>query len=436
MGTISFSGLASGLDTSSMIEQLVSIERSAADAPTTRKSNIDTQKSIVSTMSSALSALATATRAMDVDSEIKPRAATVSDTRLSVAASAGAAVGVHDLRVKSLATSQVTQSRSFASSGAGVLGTGSVDITVGGTTKNVAWDATDTLDSIATKINAADAGVSASVVRVNDNEYRLVMASKDSGTAKAATFTDNGDGLDLSNAANIKRPAKNSVVTVDGIDITRSSNTINDALPGLTLTLNSEHTATEPDAKSTVSLDSSALNSKMQKVVDAFNSINAQLHNQLDYTGTKKGENTLFGDSTIRGLQGALATLTTNSYGQDQTLSAIGINRDKTGAMTLDTAKLAEALTKDPDAVSKMFVTNGFASAVTSLTSRYTQADGLLAAKTTSLTDRQKVLQQTIDRVNRSADSLQSRLEKQFTALEDAISKMKSQSSYFSSLLG
>jgi flagellar hook-associated protein 2 len=436
MSTISFSGLSSGLDTSSMVEQLVAVERAPATAATTKKSSIDTQKSIVNSLSAGLSTLATAVRALDLDSEIKPRTATSSDSRVSVAASSGATPGVHDVRVKSLATSQVTQSRAFASTAAGVLGTGSVDITVGGVTKSVSWTASDSLDAVAAKFNNANAGVTASVVQVKTGEYRLVVTAKDSGTDKAPTFVDNGSGLDLSDGANIKRPAANAEVNVDGIDITRSSNSITDAIPGMTLTLNSVHADGEASGKATVTLDTTALTAKVQKVIDAFNGVNASLHNQLDYTGTKKGDNTLFGDSMLRGLQASLATVKTSAYGENTTLSAIGISIDKGGNLTLDSAKLVDAVTKDPDAVSKIFITNGFAAAVTGVTDRYTSADGMFAAKTQALTDRQKVLQSTIDRINARADSLQDRLEKQFSALEQALSNMKAQSARLSSMLG
>lgn len=436
MSTISFSGLSSGLDTASMVEQLVNVERAPANTATTKKSSIDTQKSIVNSLSAGLSNLATAVRALDLDSEIKPRTASSSDSRVSVAASSGATPGVHDVRVNSLATSQVTQSRAFASTAAGVLGTGSVDITVGGVTKSVSWTASDSLDAVAAKFNNANAGVTASVVQVKTGEYRLVVTAKDTGTDKAPTFVDNGSGLDLSNGANIKRPATNAEVNIDGIDITRSSNSITDAIPGMTLTLNSVHAPTEATAKATVTLDSTALTAKVQKVVDAFNSVNASLHNQLDYTGTKKGDNTLFGDTMLRGLQSSLATVKTSAYGENTTLSAMGITVDKGGNLTLDSAKLVDAVTKDPDVVSKIFITNGFATAVTGVTDRYTAADGLFAAKTAALTDRQKVLQTQIDRINARADSLQERLEKQFSQLEQALSNMKAQSARLSSILG
>lgn len=433
MGAITFSGLASGLDTSSLIDQLVSLERSAANAASTKKSNLESQKSIVSSLSSTLSSLATAARALDLDSEVKPRAAAVSDSRVTVAASAGASPGVHDVRVQSLAAAQVTQSRAFASSAAGAIGAGGLDITVGGVTRSVTWTASDSLDAIASRINDADAGVTASVLRVTDSSYRLVVTAKDTGTAKAPTFVETGDPLGLADPSNVKVAATDALVTIDGIDITRPTNVVSDAVTGLTFTLAATHGATDASSKVTVSLDQTALTDKLKKLVDAYNAVNSALDAQLKYTGTKKGENTLFGDSTLRGLQSALAGVASNAYG-DSGLWAIGISRDKSGTLTLDTAKLTEALGKDPDALSKIFVTNGFATAVTSLVDNYTRADGLLAAKTQALNERQKVLQTTIDRINASADELRARLEKQFSALEDAMSKLRSQSTYLTSL--
>lgn len=433
MGAITFSGLASGLDTSALIDQLVSIERSAATAASAKKSNLESQKSIVSHISSALSSLATAARALDLESEVKPRAAAGSDARVTFAASSGASPGVHDVRVQSLAAAQVTQSRAFSGADAGAAGAGGLDITVGGITRSITWTADDSLDAIAARINAADAGVTASVLRVADASYRLVVTAKDTGTANAPTFVETGDALGLADASNIKVAARDAVVTLDGIDITRSTNVIGDAITGLTFTLASVHEPTDASSKITISLDQTALADKLQKLVDAYNAVNGALDAQLRYTGTQKGENTLFGDSTLRGLQSALASITSSAYG-DSGLWAIGISRDKSGTLTLDAAKLADAIGKDPDAVSNIFVTNGFAAAVTSLVDNYTRADGLLAAKTQSLGERQKLLQATIDRINASADELRARLEKQFRALEEAMSKLRSQSTYLTSL--
>ncbi len=434
MPAITFGGLSSGLDTTSLIEQLVSVERSAANRVTTRKSNIDSQKNIISSLSSALSTLATAARGLDLDSEVKPRAVSTSDSRVGVAVSSTASAGTHEFRVTSLAAAQVTQSRAFTGSAAGVLGTGGVDITVGGTTKSIAWSSTDSLDTIATRINSADAKVNASVLKVDDTNYRLVVTAKDSGTANAPTFVESGDSLGLADPLNVKVPAANAVVNIDGIDIVRSSNVISDALTGVTLTLASQHAATDPTTKAAVTLDATALSDKMKKVVDAFNTVNAALHNQLDYNGTTKGESTLFGDSTLRQLQASIGAVASNAYG-DTNIASVGMTRDRSGGMTLDTAKLTEALGKDPDAVSKLFVAGGFANAVSNLADQYTRAtDGVFATKTQALGERQKILQAQIDNINKKADELDTRLTTQFAKLEQAMTKLRSQSSYLSAL--
>lgn len=436
MSAITFSGLASGIDSASLIDKLVSIERSPATALSTQQSDLNTKKSIVGSLSSAVAALGTAVRAMDLDSEIRPRAATLSDTsHLSIAVSASASGGVHDLRVKQLATAQVASTRLFDAATAGQVGIGSVDITVNGTMKSVTWDATDSLESIATKITGANAGVSASVL-FDGTKHRLVVTSNNTGLTGAATFADHGDGLDLSNPANIKVPAANAIVAIDGIDVTRSQNVISDALSGVTLTLNTAHAATDPATKATVALDQKSLTDKVKAVVTAYNAVNAALHVQLDYNGTTKGSSTLFGDATLRQLQGALASTMSQAYGGSN-LGTLGLTRDKTGGLTFDEAKFTAAMSSDPDAVSKVFVTGGFATAVGKLADTYTAAGtGLLAVKSQSLVDRHKSLNIQIDRINATADALQTRLEKQFSALEKAMSSFKSQSSYLTSIFG
>jgi len=443
MGAITFGGLVSGLDTASLVEKLVSIERDSTKALSTKQSDLNTQKSIVASLNTAVAAFATAIKGLDLASEGRPLTATSSDSKIGVAVSSSATAGLHDLRVKSLAASKVVQSKAFSSRDtAGIVGNGGVNITVNGTTKSVSWGSTDTLDGIASKINSADAGVTASVVDVSGTgSFRIVVTAKDSGTAAAPTFSDTGGAanrLDFAVAGNVKVAAADAVVNVDGIDITRSKNVITDALTGVTLTLNAIHDTADPSNRTTVATDQKSLTEKVKAVVTAYNSINSALHVQLDYTGTKKGTNTLFGDSTLRQLQQQLGTIMSNSYGStgSTTLSAIGITRDRTGAMTLDESKLAAAVASDSNAVNSLFIDNGFAAAVTTMTDSYTlSGTGVFAAKTQSLTDRSSVLQTQIDRINRSADDLQERLEKQFNALEQAMSSLTSQSSQLLAML-
>jgi flagellar hook-associated protein 2 len=439
MPAVTFTGLASGIDSASLITQLVNAERAPVNAITQQQSDLNSQKTVVGNLSTALAALGTAMRGLALPSQVQPLTASSSDGHVTVAASSDALATVHNVFVKQLARNEVTSSREFASAGAGVLGTGSVTITTGAKSAQIDYSATDSLADIAAKINDADLDASASVL-FDGSKYRLMVASTGTGTAAAASFVDSGDSLQLSDPANIKVAAKDAIATIDGVDVTRASNVIDDAVTGLTFTLVSPHALTDNGATVNVSLDTAGLKSKLQSVISAYNSVNTALHTQLDYTGTKKGTDTLFGDFTLRQLQSALGNVMTSGYGDDplnpQTLGAVGLTRARDGTLTLDDAKLTAALAKNPNAIGNLFVTGGFSAAMTKLTDSYSQSDGLLAAKSQSLGDRSRALQSRADQINARADALQTQLQNQFTALEAAMSQLKSQSSQLTSILG
>ena len=441
MTAVTFAGLASGIDTSALVTQLVNAERAPANAIASHQADINSQKSIVGKLSAALSSLGTAIKALSLPTQTQPRTASSSDSPVTVAASPGAVATVHDVRVTSLARSEITSSREFDSADAGVLGTGSVTITTGTTSKQIDYGATDSLADIAAKINDSGVGAKASVL-FDGSKYRLMVASTDTGTAAAAHFADGGDSLGLSVAGNIKVAAQDAVAMIDGVKVTRGKNVIDDAITGLTITLASPHPADDLTASSavTVSLDTAGLKNTLTQFVAAYNAVNSAVHGQLDYTGTKRGTDTLFGDSTLRQLEGALGNVMTSGYGSDpnnpKTIGAVGLTRGSAGTLTIDDTKLSAALAANPNAIGDLFVTGGFAAAMTQMTDAYSRSgDGILTSKTQSLSDRFNMLQTQADLINRRADALQTQLESQFNALETAMSKLKSQSSFLSSML-
>jgi flagellar hook-associated protein 2 len=441
MTAVTFAGLASGLDTSALVTQLVNAERAPANAIASHQADINSQKSIVGRLSAALSTLGTAVKALSLPTQTQPRTASSSDGHVTVAASPGAVATVHDVRVTSVAHSEITSSREFDSADAGVLGTGSVTITTGANSKQIDYGSSDSLADIASKINDAGLGAKASVL-FDGSKYRLMVASTDTGKAAAASFVDGGDSLGLSDIANIKVPAQDAVAMIDGVKVTRGKNVIDDAVSGLTITLVSAHPTDDPTASSalTVSLDTAGLKNTLTQFVAAYNAVNSAVHAQLDYTGTKRGTDTLFGDSMIRQLEGALGNVMTSGYGSDvndpKTIGAVGLTRARDGSLTIDDTKLSAALAANPNAIGDLFVTGGFAAAMTAMTDAYSRSgDGILSSKTQSLNDRFDMLQTQSDLINRRADALQTQLEAQFNALETAMSKMKSQSAFLSSML-
>lgn len=434
--SINFNGLVSGLDTASMIDQLVAAEKSSATVLRQRVTDVNRQGTIIDDLTTRLLSVRDKARALDQASELRTAKATSSDdSHASVAVSGSAAAATHSLRVDTLARAQVTTSRTFASNGAGAAGTGSVDITTSAGTKSVSWTATDTLQDIADRINAADAASTASVVYDGTN-YRLVATARQPGVANAPTYTDGGAGLGWSAPANVTIAASDARFTLDGIAMTRSTNLVADAASGMTLTLKRAHAVGETDTIVDVSSDGDAVKTKVKDVVDAFNTAANLVTSQLSYSGVTKGAGTLFGDSTLRQLQLAMNKAATDSHG-GKTLAGLGITFDRSGRLTIDDAKLSAALTADPRAAERLFVDGGLGTKLGDLADQYARSgDGILAAKGKSLDSQAASYQKQIDRIEDAATKVGERLRDQFTKLEKALSTMQQQSARLTAILG
>jgi flagellar hook-associated protein 2 len=427
--------LSSGIDSASLISQLVTAEKAPANILLAEQNDLSSHKSIVDSLASSVASLGTLVGGMTLSSDLQFRTASSSDSHVTVTADGTAAAATHDVRVLQTAKGQVTSSRTFSSNTAGVLGSGSVDIQTGTASPiTVSWDSTDTLDSIASKLNDANAGVSASVL-YDGSSYRLMLTSKQTGTANAATFTDHGDGLAFSAASGVRVAAQDAQVSIDGVTVTRPTNVIDDALTGVTITANSAQAATDPDSSIAVSVDHDGAATALQKFVDSYNSIANALNTQLTYTGSDAASTTLFGDSTLIQLKQGLSNFITNQFSTGS-LADLGLTIDKTGVLSLDQSKLDTALDGNQDAIADIFVRGGAADTLQGMTKGYTEAgDGILVTKSQGYTDQNKDLQDQIDQINDNATALQTRLQNQFTALEATMSSLNNQSTYITKLL-
>lgn len=436
MSTINFNGLVSGLDTASMIDQLVAAEKSSATVLRQRVTDVNRRGTILDDLTTRLLGVRDKARAIDQATDLRTAKASLSDTdHASVAVSGSAAAATHSLRVDALARAQVTTSRTFATAGAGAAGTGSIDITTSAGTTSVSWTATDTLQDIADRINTADAASTASVVFDGTN-YRLVATARQTGVANAPTYTDGGDGLGWSTPANVTIPASDARFTLDGIAMSRSTNLVADAASGVTLTLKRAHGAAEAETTIDVSSDGDAVKTKVKELVDAFNATANLVTSQLSYSGVAKGADTLFGDSALRQLQLAMNKAATDSHG-GKTLAGLGITFDRTGRLSIDDSKLTAALTADPRAAERLFVDGGLGAKLGDLADQYARSgDGILAAKGKALDSQAAAYQKQIDRIEDAATKVGERLRDQFTKLESALSNMQQQSARLTAILG
>ncbi len=441
--TISFSGLSTGIDTNALVDQLVEVELAPARQLETRKSNANRRASIVSDLVTRLKALKSAAATLDTASEVRSVAARSSDeARVKVTSSGAAQPATMTLRVGTLAKAQTTVSALFAGASPEdpVPGAGTLGIQVGSAAAVLLdFNSTDSLAAITQRINDEVDGVHAELMDTGAGLH-IAVTSDETGTASALTFTEAGTSLGFLLPDSTKVSAQDASFTLNGIALTRSTNTVGDAIAGVTLELIGTHAAADPDTTVNVTRDPAGLETKIKSLVDSFNSLADVVNGQVSFGGVARGQDTLFGDSTVRALQRALSQLAGNKYPHGDgtvTLSKLGIQLGRDGKLSIDSAALAKAVANDPDAIEDLIAgPDGLAPAIDDLVDQYTRAgDGFLSAKTSSLKSEMSRFDDEIGRIQDRASRIGDQLHAQFTALESLISGFQSQQAALNSLL-
>lgn len=444
---ISFGGLASGLDTKAIISALTALEQRPIAALETKKTKLNKQKSLFGDLGKLLDKLAKSAQALKTTSDfLQFKAASSDEDILTASASSLATAGTHDVKVLDLATAQINHSTGQADRSTTFGGPASLQIDVDGNTYFVAVT-TPTLDSIATAINDQEIGVRADVVDTGNPDaskrYQLVLRAEAAGSAGAFSLTyDDGDPAFASLVGDLngnQAGGTDARVEIDGIEFYRPTNSISDAIPGVTLDLRSFDPATT--VKVTIATDTEEIGKKVQEFVDAYNAIVDFVAGQNVVDSEGKTSSPLFGDSllrsvrsSLRGIAGGLVTDTGNqAY---QLFAQIGIKSDKDGKLTLDSTKFGEALAADEAAVTALFTnpTSGLANRFIDQLEVYTDSvDGLFKSRNESFDRQVKDTQRRIDDGERRLTLFTQQLETKYANLESLLAKLQGQGSSLSS---
>ena len=447
-GDITFSGLGSGLDTSSIISKLVSAVRVPETRLKQQQADYTTQTTTLQQISSALTDLKTAAANIDTRDELLAHTASASDTSiLDVAAGGAASPGTFKLRVDQLATAQRNYSKTADSATAPAgLGTGTLKVGVGGKSATLTVDATTTLSSLASDINSRGLAVRASVINTTAGA-RLQVVGLETGAANAITFAQTGSlALGFTDNGNQIADAKDAIIHIDGFQANRPSNTLSDVIPGLTIKLKDAQPA--KDVTVTVQGDDAGVQRKVQSFVDAYNRVQKLINDQFSFSGAVDTSK-LMGDSTLESLQRELhsvvASKVSGTSDADATtgtvlLSQVGITTNADVSLKIDSTKFAAALDQDANTVANLFVQNGTVSGVAvgmqTLVDHYTKSvTGRLNTRINSITSMSKDIDKQVATIEQQAATYQDQLSKQFTQLESLMQSMQSQSSYLTSYL-
>ena len=444
-GLITVGGLATGIDTNSIIDKLVALEKRPVGLLGVEVQDVQATQTSINTLGGKLSTLRSAAHALGTTDGVLVRAATSSDTDvLAAAAGAGAQPGSVALTITQLARGSVAGATVGVASATSTVasGPGTFQFQVGsGTVKSVNVDATTTLQGLATAINALDAGVTASAVNLGTAsapDFRLEIASKATGATSTVTVTHDDTALAVQTA----QAGQNAQFTVDGFSGTfeRESNTFGDVLSGVTVTLRDRGTATV-----TVADDADAITAKVKTLVAAFNDIVTFVTGESQVTETQDKSDVALGslatDSTVKHLVARLHEVFSESVGGAYTnLSSLGLATQQDGTIAFDEGKFRTALGSDSTAVAATFAGAGTASGVakdlSALIDGMTGSGGTLALHTTALNDQIRSLQDQIDAGQREVDAFEVNLRQQFTALETFVSGLKNQGSFLQQAFG
>ncbi len=440
MATSSISGLASGLDTATIISQLMQIEATTQTRLKTRMTSVQSNVTTLQALNTKLAALATTAADLARPTALNPVSATSSSTSVTATAQAGAVPGTLAITVD--ATAQAHR-LTFATTAA------LTDVVTGASTTVRLTDSAGatqdldtgdgTLSGLMRALNASGTGVHASTLKLDDGTYRLRVESTATGADSTFTLTAE-DGTDLLGGATV-RAGTDAAITVGTDTVHSATNTFTGILPGVDVTLSP---ATPPGTavELTVATDTTAAKASVKAMVDAVNAVlddlasatrsNATSTSSSSST-TTSSTNRLAGDPVLRSVQYALTDAVFPTDGTS--MSTVGVQVDRYGRLTFDEAAFDSAVASDPTAVTAAITgTTGFAARVqAAATSASDPIDGAITSTITSRKTQISRLQDSIDSWDDRLALRKETLTRQYTALETALSNLQSQSSWLSS---
>ena len=433
-----FSGKTSGIDVSTVVSELMQVERQPEVQLQNQQTTINSQVSALTSISTQLTALYTSVNSLkDIFGAFSQNTTGSSDSAIvSATADSTAAAGTHSITVSKLATTSSSYS-GYIPSGTS-LGGAQIVINYGSDpNKPVKTDtinipsADTTLQQAASYINSGSYGATASVV-TDSQGSRLVLVSKTSGangnlnvSSSAASFTT-AAGIDAQ-------------LTVDGVPVDSSTNTVTGAIPGVTLSLGAADANTS--VLVSVQPDTTAASQAIQNFVDAYNAVIGSINSEFTVNSTTGSEGVLGGDSMLRSLQSSLLSMVSTAAsgaGQYVNLQSMGIEMQNDGTLQINSANLSQALSSNFSDVQKFFQsTSGWGQAAGTQMLQLTDPTlGPVAADINGLKQTNQGLTDQINDFELRMSAVQDQLTTQYSSLDALLQQYPMQLQQVAAQLG
>jgi len=433
-GLFQATGLASGMDTASIVDNLIAADSAPLNRIKQQQSDYNVQISTLGTLVTQLQAFQTAATNLSTNGvvAIQP-SATFSDFTTSGSAKS---LGTYTVNIQQVAKEAKMRSQSFSSAqDASVVPDGKLTFSIDGNTTATIDTTGKTLADIAEAINQGISGLNASVISTTSGYY-LNVSKQDTGyttTADAALTVVSDPGLNLA----VTQTAQNAKLSIDGLSVERPTNTISDVVSGLTLNLTG---ASKTDENVTLAANSTNTETALNSFVSAYNTLQATVHSQLVTDPTVAYGDTLLDHSAMTGIESAMQQLTSQVVlptGSVRTLADLGLELQQDGSITLNAATLSNAISANPGAVNAIFTTatTGIGDVVKSLVDAQTNPlSGALVTQQTSLQESISEMNDEVTSQQAYLDAERTRLTAQFTAMEQLVSGFTNAGNYLTQI--
>ena len=450
MPSIISNGIGSGLDISGIVQQLVAAEgQPVVTRLGQQEAKVQAKLSGFGSLKSALADLRDKLDVMkNLDKFLSRKAVSGNEDSFTVSAATNAVPSNYDVEVVQLAQAQKLTSGAFADSDA-VVGTGTLTLQIG--IQGVAIDINaenNTLAGIRDAINSSTSnpGIAATIVNADSGSY-LILTADSTGAANTIKVTQNGGDGGLaaleydpptSTSLTESIAAQDGLIRIDGLDVVSENNTFAGAVQGVTITaLQSTGGATE---SLSVQNDEEAVRDLVSDFVQSYNALIETFDGLTDYDPESNTAAPLVGDATVRGIRDQirreLSEEVTGLGGAFSTLSEVGIDVQLDGTLAINEEDLSQALADDFVPFGQLFASpEGFATRLHGLTDNFLSVDGIVETRTQGLNEQIEGFSDQADALNERLASLETRLLRQFNALDSLLGQLSSTSNFLNQQL-
>lgn len=418
--SVTFSGLASGIDSASIIESLIELEKAPITTMEAKQTYLETKLDAYTEFNTLLDSLYTSVTGLNDASDLNSFEVTNTGSEFfTISTTSLAEAGAYSVEIVSLARQQKDISTSYIAD----TNTASLSGTLQFGEETLDYDSV-TLSDLVDTINEGDYGVTASMIDDGSGSGYRLMLTADTAGEEVEVIGTGSIVLDTATDGHTIDGTKAHLV-VDGIDYYSSSNTVTNALKGSTITL----LAASDDGADTVNIASDAedvISTQLQEMVDAYNAINT-------YTDTLAASDPTLAN-TMKTAQRSLRNYLTSS-----SFLSLGVASDwETGELTFDTDTFNDAYSEDADAIKLSLLGDDDNEGIMSrlddyLTEQLNSTTGFLVTKKTSINKQISDMDDRITRMETRLEKRQETLEAQFSAMETLVSSLNSQSDYITS---